>query len=130
MTNATRAYLARNVAWLRRRAGWSQTELARKAGVSQSSIDNLEDEAAGSPRLETIVAVAGAFKVPHWMLLMYHQDMATLVDERLPHIVETFQELPESSRAHIAYESTREHAHHGSTTHDEPSPPDQSRKIA
>ncbi|WP_244098924.1 helix-turn-helix domain-containing protein [Burkholderia ambifaria] len=52
--------LADRLKWARQKAGWSQEELGKKAGVSQSTIGNLEAGTRNSARrLPQIAAVLG-----------------------------------------------------------------------
>jgi len=52
---------------LRTRRGWSQRELAKRAGVQHVTIVHLE--AGASPRLDTLVKLAQAFGVKVTQLL-------------------------------------------------------------
>lgn len=54
--------LARNVLRLRVQNGWSQQELARRAGMRQPRIAEIEG-AKGNPRLDTLTRIAGALGV-------------------------------------------------------------------
>ena len=64
-----RAVLAKNLKTLRARRDWSQADLAEKAGLS---IVYLSDIERGNkwPYLDTLVKLAGAFKVQVYELLM------------------------------------------------------------
>lgn len=57
------AIIASNVRSLRLAKEWSQGELARRAGVSQKVISNLEnaDKLQISPTIDTVSSVAEAF---------------------------------------------------------------------
>lgn len=61
-----------NVRRLRVRAGLSLRELATRAGVSTSTLSNLE-AAVGNPGVETLVNIAGALGVPFSELVMPHE---------------------------------------------------------
>jgi transcriptional regulator with XRE-family HTH domain len=61
-----------NVRRLRVRAGLSLRELATRAGVSTSTLSNLE-AAIGNPGVETLVNIAGALGVPFSELVMPHE---------------------------------------------------------
>lgn len=69
MKTKTLAVVAANVARLRADAGWTQTVLSRKAGISQRSVSGLEQQQK-APTLDTLTGLAEAFKVPPWMLLL------------------------------------------------------------
>ena len=66
------AVLASNVKTLRVAKEWNQTELAKKAGLSQKVISNLEraGELRIHPTIETLSSVADALGVPAFILLM------------------------------------------------------------
>jgi transcriptional regulator with XRE-family HTH domain len=70
MDGNTRAAIARNVKMLRDLAGLTQTQLAAKAGVGQTSISNIEQPDGKSPTAETIDLVARALRVPPWSLMV------------------------------------------------------------
>ena len=61
-----------NVKRLRVRAGLSLRELATRAAVSTSTLSNLE-AALGNPGVETLVAIAGALRVPFSELVLPHE---------------------------------------------------------
>jgi transcriptional regulator with XRE-family HTH domain len=65
--------VAQRVRRLRERAGWSQVDLARRAGVSQKTISNIENEGGvgrTTVRLESLEQVAHAFRLEVWQLLL------------------------------------------------------------
>lgn len=49
---------------LRERRGWSQSELARKAGIRQGVLSDIESGKTKHPRIDTIAAIAQALGVP------------------------------------------------------------------
>lgn len=49
---------------LRLRKGLSQNELARRAGIKQSVLSYIESGRTKNPRIDTLVAIAAALKVP------------------------------------------------------------------
>ena len=49
---------------LRERRGWSQSELARKAGIRQGVLSDIESGKTKHPRVDTIAAIAQALGVP------------------------------------------------------------------
>ena len=49
---------------LRLKRGWSQSELARRAGVKQSIISYIENGKTKNPRIDTLSAIATALGVP------------------------------------------------------------------
>ena len=54
------SHIAERVRVLREKHGLNQTQLARKAGVSQLSVSNLETESTESVRLITVYRIAEA----------------------------------------------------------------------
>lgn len=55
---------------LRRARGWSQTELARRAGVRQATVSHLESGAAAKLSLEVLERLADALQVDPGYLLV------------------------------------------------------------
>lgn len=64
--------LADNVRRLRERAGLSLRELAVRAGVSTSTLSNLE-AGTGNPGVETLVTIGSALGVPFSELVLPHE---------------------------------------------------------
>lgn len=62
-----------NVRNLRKARGWSQTELARRAGLAQrtiSNIENIQEIPDYSPVLESLEKLAMAFRVPGFLMVL------------------------------------------------------------
>jgi transcriptional regulator with XRE-family HTH domain len=72
MDGNTRAAIARNIKMLRESIPLSQTQLAAKAGVGQTSISNMEQPDGKSPTSDTLDCVARALRVPPWVLMLPH----------------------------------------------------------
>lgn len=68
-SHPARRLVAENVARLRRQRNWRQAQLAKKAGIGQTTISSLEDPQGKSPTVETLSALAHAFRIPEWHLL-------------------------------------------------------------
>lgn len=68
-SHPARRLVAENVARLRRQRNWRQAQLANKAGIGQTTISSLEDPQGKSPTVETLSALAHAFRIPEWHLL-------------------------------------------------------------
>ncbi|MBK8255012.1 MAG: type II toxin-antitoxin system HicB family antitoxin [Polyangiaceae bacterium] len=62
ITISPKLALALQLRSMRHESGWSQTELAKRVGVSQQQIAKLEDPDA-NPTIETIMKVAEAFNM-------------------------------------------------------------------
>lgn len=65
--------LGRNVRRLRKAAGLTQPQLAKKSGVSRPTIANLETGYATTASLETAERLAAALGVPLWELTTDHK---------------------------------------------------------
>lgn len=97
-----RKILARNVAGLMEAtpALGSRGKLARKCStatrkIGASTIGHILEEDGPQTRLDTIVAVADAFKVAPWMLLMPHFDPRSrdVRDAPSPEVIELAQRI-------------------------------------
>ncbi len=64
-----RATLARNVRSCLEVLEWSQSELARRSGVSQKQVNNIVRERNGCG-VEALHELGRALGVPYWLLLM------------------------------------------------------------
>ena len=64
----TSLHFGRNLAFLRRKAGLSQEELAERAGLHRTAI-SLSETGRRNPRLDTMVKLADALAVPVTSLL-------------------------------------------------------------
>ena len=49
---------------LRQKRGWSQNELAKRAGIKQSVLSFIESGRTKNPRVDTLSAIAAALGVP------------------------------------------------------------------
>lgn len=56
--------LGQYITSLRDEKGWTQRELAKRAGCSHTTINKLEGDAFKQPSLDLIIALSRAFKVP------------------------------------------------------------------
>lgn len=87
---------------LREAQKWSQAELAKKAGVSQKVISNLENaEALGiHPTLHTISAVASALRVSLLALLvpLSAEQLRATQDPALGRLIDAYMGLPPDGR--------------------------------
>ena len=59
---------------------WSQAELAEKMGTSQSAVSRIEDPDYGKLSLQTLFAVAAAFKLPLFVDLPEWEDWFRLME--------------------------------------------------
>lgn len=49
---------------LREKLGWSQNELARRSGVKQGVLSDIESGKTRNPRIDTLMKIASALNVP------------------------------------------------------------------
>ncbi len=54
---------------LRQKKGWTQTELARRSGVKQGVLSDIENGKTKHPRIDTLAMIAKALGVPVEMLI-------------------------------------------------------------
>jgi transcriptional regulator with XRE-family HTH domain len=101
MTDKSRINVAQNVRRLRQLRGWTQSVLAEKAKVAQTVISYLERVDSKSPTLETLQAVADAFSIPVWTLLLASEDIRPETLNALDHVVQTFGNLPTEGQMQI-----------------------------
>jgi transcriptional regulator with XRE-family HTH domain len=81
--------------------GWSQRDLARRAGLSQSQVGNIL-RGAHSPALDTAESLAQAFDLHAWQLQVSEPGSLTLRDcERLSRIIKGFLAGTDKDRAII-----------------------------
>lgn len=67
----SRKIIAHNIALLRKHRGWSQAELARRAGVSQRTISNMENpDTETTPTTDRVEQVAEVFGLQLYQLAM------------------------------------------------------------
>jgi len=97
--------IARNVKKLREHQGWSQAALAKKAGVSQSTVSNMEVPERATPRysptMDNVDAVAGVFGLPASVLAM-DLPLDVLLDcGKIEGIIHDYAESPNEGRKAI-----------------------------
>ena len=109
MDSPFRANLARNVKRMRLEHDWSQAELAKRTGIAQTAISYIERLDTKSPTLETIEALAHAFRVPCWAMILDLSSMKEADLLALSTIMDCFMETTqEESRLQIARTAARE----------------------
>jgi transcriptional regulator with XRE-family HTH domain len=117
----TRESLARNIRYLMKRAEWSESELARRSGVSQKSINNILN-LVHSPKLETVDAIAEAFGLTGWHLIMPNLPDDLLTSRTLEGLVRSYVKASDDGRELINRVAEREAAY-ASTPTPQPQPP-------
>lgn len=93
---ANRADLAANVRALMKRRGWTQVQLGEKAGISQTHIGNIVRE-EHDVSTSVLAAVAQAFGVPAWLLLVPNLPPDILDSPELPTILERYSTFRHSN---------------------------------
>lgn len=96
--------LADNVRRLMEDAGLSQRELASKAGISQRAVGyllNYKDEQDRHPTTQTVEAVAGAFGVDSWLLMMPDLPVELVKSKRFEKMIENYRDAPDAGRAQV-----------------------------
>ena len=104
----TRATIARNVRLLRDKAGWSQSKLAKIAKIAQTAVSYIEKPDGKSPTVETLEAIACAFGVPNWTLLIPFENMDPKLLQALDKLVEQYAKLPDDGRTQVQRTSDQE----------------------
>jgi len=100
MDGKTRAALAASVRTLMGAHGWSQSDLARRSGVAQRTISNVLRPETGSATIETVVALAKAFQVEPWALLLPEIPVEALQSPALRILIDNYLHAsPEGRRA-------------------------------
>lgn len=94
------AVLRDNVKLLLHARGWSQVELARRSGIAQRTISDVLGYGIRidkAPTLRTVAAIAKAFGVPPWQL-MIELPIDLLRSHRVSRLVEQFAAVEEPGR--------------------------------
>lgn len=88
--------------------GWSQKALADRAGVSQRTISNLEDENAHSPKLVSLSQVCRALGIEPFSALLEGASSTPETSAVLGQLVEAFLACGPEGQKHIAQTALRE----------------------
>lgn len=81
--------IAANVRVMMKRRDWTQEQLAKRAGVSQTHVGNVL-RAQHAPSADVIERIAGAFGVPPYLLLVPDLAPEMLDSPELPLLVERY----------------------------------------
>ena len=92
--------LAKNLKWLMAQAGEDQVILARRSGVPQRTISTVL-HARVSPQLRTVEALAAAYRLPAWALLVDDDPERLGLLQRLPPLIDRYLHVSETTRAYI-----------------------------
>lgn len=89
-TPELRKVVADNLRALMDKRDWSQETLGLKARVSQRHISNMLNRKT-SASFETLNAVAAAFGIPGWLLMIANLQVDLLDSQRIPLLVDRFR---------------------------------------
>jgi transcriptional regulator with XRE-family HTH domain len=81
--------LAANTRALMDRRGWKQERLAKAAGLSQTHVGNVLRKEV-EPTTAVIAALAKAFEIPHWLLLVPNLPIELLDSNEVPALLQTW----------------------------------------
>ena len=89
--------VGQNVKQKRTALGISQNQLAKKAGISQASLNALESK-TNNPSVETVFLLAAALDCTVSELLGEQRDGVTLLTDRQQQLLDIFAQLNESGK--------------------------------
>lgn len=92
-----RHQLAVSVRTMLRNLEWSETELARRSGVSQKHINNITREKLGCS-VEGLYEIAKAFNMPAWQMLIWGRSSSDASAQKLEKLVVTYLNADNSLR--------------------------------
>lgn len=105
--------LADNLKRLMKQEGWSQDDLKKKSGVSQTNISNILDpKRCHSPTFRSIEAIADVWNLEMWQLLIPDQPIEVLKANSLRNVVVSYTRMDKAGRDYIDSVAERESAHH------------------
>lgn len=105
-----RETVAANLRSLMERRDWSQAALAKKAKVSQRHISNMLSRKTGAS-FETLHAVAGAFGIPGWVLMIDRLSVDLLDSQKISLLVTSFCNAGPDGQSLIERLAEREAVH-------------------
>lgn len=73
-------YIGKNVTTARKACGWKQIDLAAKTGLSRSTIGKIESFNVTDVSISTLSALANAFEIPAYVLMLGSQDWNAFVN--------------------------------------------------
>jgi transcriptional regulator with XRE-family HTH domain len=102
MDTSTRKTVASNVKRLRLLRKWTQTDLAVKSGIAQTTISSVERAEEKSPTLDTLSQLAGAFDIPPWTLLVDADNLEPARMRAMDGLVRSFARLPPDGQDQVS----------------------------
>ena len=76
--------IGKNIAEARKALGWTQSDLAKRSGLSRSYVARIESFNARNVTSSRLHKIAATFGVPPFMLMMDKNDWKALVDVVFP----------------------------------------------
>lgn len=114
-TPELRQIVANNLQALMDRRAWSQTEVAAKANISQRQISNMLSCSTGAS-YETLHAIAGAFGIPGWAMLLEKLPVELLDSQKIPLLVASFRDAGPDGQELVGRLADREAVHNREKT--------------
>lgn len=111
MSTDTRALLAQNLQILCDVLGKKPAEVAKKAGLSQRSINGW-GRGEKSARIDSVDALARALNVPPWLMIYPNLRGLRADPQRLSFLIDTYSRLPDEGRAQILRVAEAEARYH------------------
>jgi len=113
-----RASLAANINGLMERRNWVQHDLAKAAGIAQRTVSNLCNPDGPSPKLDIVDAVAAAFGLEGWHLIL--PNLLTDLDgeSSVAKLVADFESADKSGKRHVLRVAEREAEYKAAAGHD------------
>jgi transcriptional regulator with XRE-family HTH domain len=105
-----RKIVAVNLRALMEKRDWTQEQLKAKSGLSQRHISNMLNRKT-STSFERLNAVAGAFGIPGWLLMIPGIDVEILDSQRLPSLIKSYRDAGREGRTYIESVADREAVH-------------------
>lgn len=103
--------VAKNVTALMRRRDWTQMQLHFKSGVSQRHVSNVMNAKSGVS-IEILEAVAGAFGIPGYLLLVDELPVEMLDSKKIPLLIKRYLDSPKEGQDLLDSMAERESHHH------------------
>lgn len=110
-----RETVAANLRALMDKRDWSQEETAKRAKLSQRHISNMLNKKTSSS-FETLDAVASAFEIPGWMLLLEQIPVELLDSQKIPSLIASYSAAGRDGRLLIETLADREAVHNRDQT--------------
>jgi transcriptional regulator with XRE-family HTH domain len=84
-----------------RRRGWTSPELARRAGISAKSLNNILN-CRHAPQLDQLVSIARVLELDFWQMWLPAAPDGFVADDTIPKLVFDYGRLSPEARAAVA----------------------------